>query len=72
MPGLTVDLSEEIDNSLTRIANKNGISKAQAMRKAFALLSIADEVSAKGNSLGIVKEDPKSDTLKAIGRVVGI
>ncbi len=71
MPGLTVDLSEEIDNSLTRIANKNGISKAQAMRKAFALLSIADEVSAKGNSLGIVKEDPKSDTLKAIGRVVG-
>jgi len=72
MPRLTVDLSKEIDARLTEIANKEGISKAQAMRKAFALLSVAEQESAKGNSLGIVREDPDSHELQAIGRVVGI
>jgi len=72
MPRLTVDLSKEIDARLTVIANKEGISKAQAMRKAFALLSVAEQESAKGNSLGIVREDPDSHELHAIGRVVGI
>lgn len=72
MPRLTVDLSKEIDARLTEIARKEGISKAQAMRKAFALLSIAEQESTKGNSLGIVREDPDSHELQAIGRIVGI
>lgn len=72
MPRLTVDLSKEIDARLTAIANKEGISKAQAMRKAFALLSVAEQESAKGNSIGIVREDPNNHELQAIGRVVGI
>ncbi len=72
MPRLTVDLSKEIDAHLTEIANKKGISKAQAMRKAFALLVVAEQESAKGNSLGIVREDPDGHKLQAIGRVVGV
>lgn len=72
MPRLTVDLSPEIDTRLTEIARKEGISKAEAMRKAFALLSVAEKESAKGNSLGIVREDPDNHELLALGRVVGI
>jgi hypothetical protein len=72
MPRLTVDLSKEIDTRLTEIAQKEGISKAEAMRKAFALLSIAVEESAKGNSLGIVRENPENHGLQALGRVVGV
>ena len=72
MPRLTVDLSKEIDSRLTAIAQKEGISKAEAMRKAFALLSVAEVEKSKGNSLGIVRENPDSHILEAIGRVVGV
>ena len=72
MPRLTLDLSKEIDARLTEIAQKEGISKAEAMRKAFALLSVAVDESSKGNSLGIVRENPEDHQLQAIGRVVGV
>ncbi|WP_346798750.1 CopG family transcriptional regulator [Halomonas sp. Bachu 37] len=72
MSRLTVDLSKEISDRLTEIARKEGITKAEAMRRAFALLSVAEQEKAKGNSLGIVREDPQSHQLQAIGRVVGI
>lgn len=73
MSRLTLDLTSEVDAKLTEIAEKNGISKAEAMRRAFALLVVADSEKRKpGNySLGIVRQ--KDDhTLEAIGRVVGI
>ncbi|PID43984.1 MAG: hypothetical protein CSA52_03425 [Gammaproteobacteria bacterium] len=72
MPRLTVDLSKDINTRLTEIAKKEGITKAEAMRKAFALLSIAEQEKAKGNSLGIVRENKENHELQAIGRVVGI
>lgn len=72
MPRLTVDLSNEIDTRLSSIARKQGISKAEAMRRAFALLSVADQETAKGNYLGIVREDAGSHELRAIARVVGV
>ena len=72
MPRLTVDLSKEIDSRLTAIAQKEGISKAEAMRRAFALLSVAEQEKAKGNSLGIVREDLEKHELIAIGRIVGV
>lgn len=72
VPRLTVDLSEEIDARLTAIAKKAGISKAEAMRKAFALLAVAEAEKVKGNSLGIVREGEESHELKAIGLIVGV
>lgn len=72
MTRLTVDLSDEIDNKLTEIAKRNGITKAEAMRRAFALLAIADqEKRKKGFSLGIVRER-EDHTLEAVGRLVGV
>ena len=69
---LTIDLSNEIDEKLTDIAKRNGITKAEAMRRAFALLTVADqEKQKKGFSLGIVRERD-DHTLEAVGRVVGI
>lgn len=72
MPRLTLDLSKEIDARLTEIAQKEGISKAEAMRRAFALLSVAEAEKLKGNSLGIVREKTDDHGLEALGRVVGI
>ncbi len=72
MPRLTVNLSKEINARLTEIAQKEGITKAEAMRKAFALLSVAEQEKAKGNSLGIVRESEENHELQTIGRVVGV
>ena len=73
MSRLTLDLAPEIDDKLTDIARRNGITKAEAMRRAFALLAVADQEKQKegGFSLGIVRE--RTDhTLEAVGRVIGI
>ncbi len=70
MSRYTVDLPEEIDSRLTVIAEQEGISKGQAMRKAFALLSVAASEREKGNSLGVVKESDDGDSLEAIARIV--
>ena len=72
MARLTVDLSDEIDSKLTDIAKRNGLTKADAIRRAFALLAVADqEKQKKGFSLGSVRE--KADqSLEAVGRVVGV
>ena len=73
MSRLTLDLSEEVSNRLTEIASKEGITKAEAMRRAFALLSISEAEKSKGNSLGIVREkkdDPSH--YEVLGRVVGV
>jgi len=72
MPRMTLDLSDEIDNLLTDIAKQSGITKAEAMRRAFALLAVAyAEKKKPGFSLGIVRERD-DHTLEAVGRVVGI
>jgi Ribbon-helix-helix protein, copG family. len=72
MPRMTLDLSDEIDQALNDISRRRGITKAEAMRKAFALLVIADSEARKpGFSLGIVRERD-DHTLEAMGRVVGL
>lgn len=72
MARLTVDLSDEIDSKLTDIAKRNGLTKADAIRRAFALLAVADqEKQKKGFSLGIVRENA-DHSLEAVGRVVGV
>ena len=72
MSRFTIDLSEDIDSRLTLIARKKGISKAEAVRRAFALLSIADQEEDKGHSLGIIKEDPEAHEMQAVARIIGI
>ena len=67
MTRMTVDLSDEVDDRLTEIAKKSGITKAEAMRRAFALLSVAHQERERGNSLAVVDDD-----LKPVARLVGV
>jgi len=78
MPRLSLTVSEEIDDALNNIAARNGITKAEAIKRAFALLVIADQQKQKkgGFSPGIVRERERErerddHTLEAVGRVMG-
>jgi hypothetical protein len=57
----------------TEISKRKGITKAEAMRRAFALLAVADKEEQKpgGFSLGIVRETADHG-LEAVGRVIGV
>ncbi|SDG68227.1 MULTISPECIES: hypothetical protein [unclassified Duganella] len=70
---MTVTMSQEIDDTLTMIACARGITKAEAMLRAFALLKIAfDETQRNdGSSIGFVQRMP-DNTLQARGVVRGI
>lgn len=71
MSRMTIDLSDEVDRRLTEIAKRSGITKAEAMRRAFALLAVADDEKSKGNTLAVVKELP-NHTLQPVARLVGM
>lgn len=71
MPQMTLTLSDEINDFLSSFARRNGITKAEAMRRAFSLLAIADREKQKGLSLGLVREN-EDHKLVAAGRLVGI
>jgi len=51
----TIRLPDEIDERLNEIAHDRNISKGDAMKKAFALLSFAAEAEKRGDYVGIVK-----------------
>jgi len=70
MRTMTLSLSKEIDDFLTAYAYERGISKAQAMKRAFALLKIADDQKRKrdGSSIGLVRRMP-DDSVEVIGFV---
>lgn len=70
MPRYTVDLSNKVIEKLDSYAEKQNISRAEALRRALSLLIIADQEGEKGNTLGIVREEG-SET-KVVARITGV
>jgi metal-responsive CopG/Arc/MetJ family transcriptional regulator len=72
VPRLTLNISDEIVEMLNEISTKEGIAKSEAVRRALALLAIADTAKTNGHSLGIVRTEPDSSELQVIGKVLGV
>ena len=70
MATMTLTLHSEIDDALNDIARRNCISKAEAMKRAFALLVIADRQKQQGHSIGVVRET-EDHTLEAVALIEG-
>lgn len=68
MARFTIDLNDDIDRSLTEISKQRGISKAEAMRRAFAFLEIANEAKDDNQRIGIFAK--VGDKLKVVREVV--
>lgn len=71
MPTLTLELTDEIDRYLNDVTRRSGLTKGETIRRAFALLKVADEARNDGNMLAVVKEDP-AHKLIPLARLVGI
>jgi len=72
MPRYTIDLSGKVLADLDKFAKKHHISRAEAAKRAFAILAIADEEKQKGNELGIVKIGETDEDTKLVARITGI
>jgi hypothetical protein len=70
MPRMTVDLSSEIDSALSSIAAENQMTKADTMRKAFALLALFNDEKKKGKCLGIISED-ENHNYRVDAKIIG-
>ncbi|MYM34130.1 hypothetical protein GTP44_05265 [Duganella sp. FT50W] len=73
MKTMMLSLSCEIDDFLTAVACERGITKAEAMQGAVALLKIAYDQKHRGDgsSLGLVRRMP-DNSLEAVGVVTGV
>lgn len=70
MARMSVTLSPEMETLIEKVSAKRGISKSTAIRRAFALLQIAEEQMDNGRELGIIKDE--GGNLKAVGKIAGM
>jgi len=50
---LSLELSENANNMLEQVAQHNGTTKADVLRRAIALIAYADDVKREGNRLAV-------------------
>lgn len=67
----TIRLPDEIDQRLNEIAIDRNISKADAMRRAFALLSFAVEEEKHGRYVGSIKPSDSGNP-EVVTKVTGL
>jgi metal-responsive CopG/Arc/MetJ family transcriptional regulator len=73
MPRYTVDLADEMIKDLDTFAENQHISRAEALKRALALLKIANEEKENGNELGIIQRERGSGgKSKVVGRIAGV
>ena len=72
MHRMPVEMPDEFAVVLTSFAARNRVSKPEAVRRALAVLALAEQEKSKGRSLGIVEEDKDTRELRAVGRILGL
>ena len=71
MNRMSVNLSPDMESLIDETSKKDGITKAELIRKAFALLQISENEKKKGRSLGVITEDQNHD-MRVIGKIIGL
>lgn len=72
MNRMSVNLSPEMEKLIEATSRKEGISKSEVIRRAFALLQISEAEKIKGRAIGIIAEDSVSHEMKVVGKIIGL
>lgn len=65
---LTLELSEDVNNTLEEIAEDSSTTKSDVLRKAISLMKVATSEKKKGRELAVI--DSKSE--KVVTHIVGL
>lgn len=71
MNRMSVNLSPEMELLIEETSKREGITKAEVIRKAFALLQIAESEKKRGRSIGVISEDSNHE-MKVVGKIIGL
>lgn len=54
---MSLTISEQLDNMLTKLAYENDTNKNEILHKAFVLFEVANEAKSQGHKLGVLSKD---------------
>lgn len=72
MKSYSIELHGKILHDIDDYAKKRGITREDAVRIAFGLLSILNRKKRENNILGIIEEDRQQKCCKMIARIKGV
>jgi hypothetical protein len=59
---LTVDVSAELNQTLTRLAQDSGTTKSEILRKAVTLMEVAAQARERGQKLALINRQDPAET----------
>lgn len=71
MNRMSVNLSPEMEKLIEEKSKRDGITKAEVVRRAFALLQVSEAEKEKGRSIGIISEGANHE-MKVVGKIIGL
>lgn len=71
MNRMSVNLSPEMEKLIEEKSKRDGITKAEVVRRAFALLQVSESEKEKGRSIGIISEGANHE-MKVVGKIIGL
>ena len=72
MSRMSVNLSPEMEKLIEETAIREDISKGDVIRRAFALLKVAETEKKRGRFLAVAKENEATENIEIIGKILGL
>ena len=70
MSRVSLTISEEANREIQKLADRENITKAEAMRRALSLVKIANEAHQRHQALALVKEE--GSNLQVVAKLYGV
>jgi hypothetical protein len=72
MSRMSVNLSPEMEKLIEETALNEDISKGDVIRRAFALLKVAESEKKRGRFLAVARENESSHNIEIVGKILGL
>jgi hypothetical protein len=70
MSRISLTISEEANREIQKLAERENITKAEAMRRALSLVKIANQAAKDHQSLALVREE--GDNFRVVAKLLGV
>ncbi|WP_233850457.1 hypothetical protein [Paraburkholderia sp. HD33-4] len=71
MAKLTLNVSDEVVTQIERFAEREGVTKTEAMRRILSLVKVSNEEASKGRSLGVI-QDQADGKMAVVAKLIGV
>lgn len=72
MSRMSVNLSPEMEKLIEETALSEDISKGDVIRRAFALLKVAESEKKRGRFLAVARENECTHNIEVVGKILGL